>query len=273
MQNKKTLTAMLIAVSIFMLLAILSSAVLNNGLLAVISYTLGIIVAVMIVVMSMKDADKLYAPDIKTIGKRFRWYHKGGFRFQKAYKLWLEWKLGDCLRLWQEMLESGSFRNQEQGILEFFIARCYQLMGYAPNSIRYFEPAIEHGIDNDAIRIFYARALTSVGDFDGAVEQYGVLEERSCEESCLYTDIGRVYLKKGDGEKALGYFKLSMERFQNYAFALSGCAIAYLMLKNMPESERYVQLAILNHLDSPEDFYEYYEEVKKATFINSESQQ
>lgn len=270
MRNKKTLTATLSVVSIFMLLAILSSAILKNAVLSLIFCLSGIAVAAWIPLKNIKDEEKLYAPDIKIIGKNFRWYKRGGLRFKSAYECWLEWKLGDSLRLWQELLDGVPLSEEAQGIVEFFIARCYQLMGYAPNSIRYFEPAFEHGTDNDAIRIFYARALTSVGDFDGALEQYQILEERSCEESCLYTDIGLVYTKKGDGEKALHYFRLSMEKFQNYAFALSGCAIAYLLLKNMPESERYVQLAILNHLDSPEDFYQYYEEVKKATFINSE---
>ena len=82
-----------------------------------------------------------------------------------------------------------------------------------------------------------------------------------------------LWLKKGIAEKALEYFSLSAEKHMNYSFALGGCSLSYLLMKDFEKSRTYYSLAIVNGVPDMSGFKEYYAEIAnsvdyKADFLD-----
>ena len=82
--------------------------------------------------------------------------------------------------------------------------------------------------------------------------------------SYAYINIGMAYIKKGDGEKALEAFKKSIDSKYDYANALGGIAIAYLLLGDLDTSFEYYEMAIVNRISDINDYKSYYDEIKQV---------
>ena len=150
----------------------------------------------------------------------------------------------EALEKLREIGENGELSNDQRALLYYYTAKCYQLMGYPSNGAKYFRDAIELGFDQDDAYLLAARCLVQNGSFDEAVKNYNILISRDCVFDFLYTDIGIAYLKKGDGETALEYFKRSINEGKNYAFALGGCSLAYLRLGDLEKSNEFYKKAL-----------------------------
>lgn len=155
-------------------------------------------------------------------------------------------------------LEEKNLTESQRSVLCFYMGRCYQLMGYPSNGAKYFEQALEYGLELNDTYLLAARCLVQNGRYDKAVEYYNILLDRSCYFDFIYTDIGIAYLKKGDGEKALEYFNKSLDEGKNYSFALGGCSLAYLLMKDLEKSREYYKKALTCNMDDVNGFKIFY---------------
>lgn len=179
------------------------------------------------------------------------------------------YNFNDALDILKE-IEEGEEDGGRLSVVDFYMGRCYQLMGYPANGAKYFKEAIEKGLKLNDTYLLAARCLTQNGRFDEAVDCYKVLLERDCYFDFLYTDIGIAYLKKGDGESALEYFKKSVDEGKNYSFALGGCSLAYLQLKNLEESNNYYKKALLCNMDDINGFKIFYCNIAESVGLYDE---
>ncbi|MCM1328213.1 MAG: tetratricopeptide repeat protein [Ruminococcus sp.] len=155
-------------------------------------------------------------------------------------------------------------------VVKFYMGRCYQLMGYPANGARYFGEAIDNGLKLNDTYLLEARCLTQNGRFDEAVDCYKVLLERDCYFDFIYTDIGIAYLKKGDSENALSYFKRAVDEGKNYPFALGGCSLAYLQMKNLEESGKYYKKALMCNMEDLNGFKVFYCNIAESVGLYDE---
>lgn len=155
-------------------------------------------------------------------------------------------------------------------VVNFYMGRCYQLMGYPSNGARYFGEAIDKGLKLNDTYLLRARCLTQNGRFDEAVDCYKVLLERDCYFDFIYTDIGIAYLKKGDSESALTYFKRAVDEGKNYSFALGGCSLAYLQMKNLEESGKYYKKALMCNMEDLNGFKVFYCNIAESVGLYDE---
>lgn len=175
-----------------------------------------------------------------------------------------------------DMLKELAEDEQDSGrlaVLNFYTGRCYQLMGYPANGVIYYKKAIENGLDTNDTYLLAARCLTQNGRFDEAVEYYSVLLERDCYFDFIYTDMGIAYLKKGDGEKALENFEKSLDEGKNYAFALGGCSLACLLLKDLEKSNEYYKKALTCNMEDLNGFKTFYCNIAEAAGMLDEIDQ
>ena len=167
-------------------------------------------------------------------------------------------------------LEEKELPDDKRSVLCFYMGRCYQLMGYPSNGVRYFQEALEKGLKLSDTYLLTARCLTQNGRFDDALECYNALLEKDCYFDFIYTDMGIACLKKGDGEKALEYFTKSVDEGKNYSFALGGCSLAYLQMKDLDKSGEYYRKALTCNMDDVNGFKIFYCNIAEAVGLLDE---
>lgn len=172
-----------------------------------------------------------------------------------------------------KMSEENPMTDDEHAVLSNILGICYKLSGYPTNAALYFKKAIDLGLDTAEVYLDAARCFTAAGSFDEALSCYEHLSSLDPVPECVYNDIGMLWLKKGDGRRSLEYFSLSAEKHMNYSFALGGCSLAYLLMKDFEKSQSYYSLAVLNGVPDICGFKEYYAEIAnsvdfKADFLN-----
>lgn len=150
----------------------------------------------------------------------------------------------EALEKLKEVEQEEDLDEPQKAVLDYYLGKCYQYMGYPSNGAKYFRDAIDKGFASEDAYLFAARCLVANGSFDDAIYYYGSLISKGCVFDFIYTDVGLAYLKKGDGEKALEYFKRSLSEGKNYAFALGGCSLAYLQMKDLARSEEFYRKAL-----------------------------
>jgi tetratricopeptide (TPR) repeat protein len=178
-------------------------------------------------------------------------------RFRQCIRFISEGNMADALdelnRL-KEQTPSG----RENAVLCFYLGRCYQFMGYPTNAKKLFLEAIETGIDVDEVFTLCGREMVTCGDFAGAEAVYNKLLERKGTSEYVLTDLGMLYIKSNEPEKALQAFSNSIKNHMNYAFAMGGCALAYLLKKDTENASFFYSQAIINNIDDSDGFTEYY---------------
>ena len=86
---------------------------------------------------------------------------------------------------------SESLSMSESALLCFYIARCYDVMGFLPNAVRYYGLSEEKGFDKDLMKVLFARALGKMNDISEALERYNdILEKDNVYSPYIRTDIG-----------------------------------------------------------------------------------
>lgn len=172
-----------------------------------------------------------------------------------------------------KMSEENPMTDDEHAVLSNILGICYKLSGYPTNAALYFSKAIDLGLDTAEVYLDAARCYTAAGSFDEALSCYDHLSSLDPVPECVYNDIGMLWLKRGDGSRSLEYFSLSAEKHMNYSFALGGCSLAYLLMKDFEKSRSYYSLAVLSGVPDISGFKEYYAEIAnsvdfKADFLN-----
>ena len=202
--------------------------------------------------------------DADLIGNAF-----GGFRKQdRLFAAGLELYAKERARAALEQFHAAKdydLTDQEQGVLAFYIGRCYQMLRCPSNAVGYYETALEKGFSAHYAKLFEARSYAEGGDYERSFRLFNELLENDPPEDFyfLYTDIGFLFIRQKKPDAAVEWFEKSIEKRQNYAFALSGMAIASLQKGDFPAAQDYHYKALMNHLDEPASFRKYYEETRR----------
>ncbi len=194
-----------------------------------------------------------------------RYFHKGLAAME-------EHELGLAINYFKQS-EENPMTDDEHAVLSNILGICYKLSGYPTNAALYFSKAIDLGLDTAEIYLDAARCYTAAGSFDEALACYEHLSSLDPVPECVYNDIGLLWLKRGDGKRSLEYFTLSAEKHMNYSFALGGCSLAYLLMRDYEKSRSYYSLAVLSGVPDLSGFKEYYAEIAnsvdfKADFLD-----
>ena len=159
---------------------------------------------------------------------------------------------------------ADQLENGEAAINAFYIGRCYELMGYYPNALKYYAQAKNLGFSDKVLPFLTARCTGANGDTGEAVELYmEVLSDRKSPfRNYVRTDIGRMYVRNDQPEEALKWYDEAINKRQNYSEALGGAAIATALLGQTESSEKLFRMAILNRINDPVSFTAYYRTVR-----------
>lgn len=203
--------------------------------------------------------------DLRIMGGAFRGKSKADREFRDALIKHANSHLLEALDGYKELLDCN-MSDEERGVLNFYIGRCYQTMGYPANAAKFFREAEAAGMTNNELYLYTARNYGAMGEYETAEEYFSRLIGNPAYETIL-CDMGMMYIKKGDGERALECFQKSMREGKEYNFCLGGCAIAYLLMGDMENSKKYYEQAILSNTDN-DGFKSYYADV--AALNNTE---
>jgi len=206
--------------------------------------------------------------DDEIIGDNFIGFRKKDKCFAKAMEYLFAKDVKKAVDIFLE-IKDMEISQSEKSVVYFYIARCYQLMGYFSNALTNYENAADAGFRNDLLPIFMARCSADMGETERAVEFYtSALNEENRYASIIRTDIGRMYLIENDGKNALKWFLEAVEKHEDYSNALGGCAIAYTLLHDLESGEDYYKKALLNKIPNSKDFTSYYKEIQAAVILD-----
>lgn len=197
-------------------------------------------------------------------------HHFSGFRtVDKLFCAGMEEYAADHIRqaldCFLEVQADFTLTAGETGVLCFYLGRCYQILQCPSNAITYYQKARENGFSKPFSMLFEARSCTESGDFENAFRLFQALIDNDPPKEFyfLYTDVGYLFLRQKKPEEAEAWFQRSIELKQNYAFALSGMAIAALQKGDFPAAQDYHYKALINRLENAANFRKYFAETKK----------
>ena len=221
---------------------------------------------------SIKYAGAVYHRyDEDIIGSAFTGLNRKSSMFEMGMEMFHKRYFGDALEVFTQ-LDGDDFpkTREEQGVLDFYRGRCYDLMGWNPNAVNCYENAGKFGFDIPELPIFLARCHAENGNTSKALEMFRDImdsHKKYCER--MRVEIGRMYIKLNDGENALKWFNEAIDRRECYANALGGAAIAYTLLRNFDKGEELYRMALLNNIDDPTGYSDYYKEIQAAVLLEA----
>ena len=86
---------------------------------------------------------------------------------KKAWKTFDKGEFQSSIEIYNDILEN----DPNDGMANFFVAESYRQSNRIPESEPYYKKAIDNGVRNDSVRLFYAFALKSNGKYDEAHNQ------------------------------------------------------------------------------------------------------
>lgn len=202
--------------------------------------------------------------DAHLIGKAFGGFRKQDKLFCEGMDAYAANRPRMALELFLEV-QKFELTPQETGVLSFYIGRCYQLLGCPSNAAGFYRTARENGFSEPFSLLFEARSCSESGDFDHSLELFQTLLDNDPPKEFyfLYTDIGYLFIRQKKPDEAEKWFRLSMEKQQNYAFALSGMAIVSLQRGDFSTAQDYHYKALVNRLEDASSFRKYYQDTKQ----------
>lgn len=216
-------------------------------------------------VFVLYKSGSIHRIDADIIGNNFIGFGKKSRNFRKAVEDFCNDDFPKAINELKDIEEKYNLSDSENGVLCFYMARCYDIMSYYPNALNYYEKAEKSGFSDESIILFKANCIGASGDTEQALSIYNdILNSDNRYSIYVRTYIGRMYLENRQPEKALKWYLEAVEKRENYAMALGGCSLAYLMLGNNEESRKYYQYAIINNMSDLEGFKAYYKEISES---------
>ena len=216
-------------------------------------------------VFVLYKSGSIHKIDADIIGNNFIGFGKKSRNFRKAVEDFCNDDFPKAINELKDIEEKYNLSDSENGVLCFYMARCYDIMSYYPNALNYYEKAEKSGFSDESIILFKANCIGASGDTEQALSIYkDILNSDNRYSIYVRTYIGRMYLENRQPEKALKWYLEAVEKRENYAMALGGCSIAYLMLGNKEESRKYYQYAVINNMSDLEGFKAYYKEISES---------
>ncbi|MDR0946909.1 MAG: hypothetical protein LBM87_04070 [Ruminococcus sp.] len=195
--------------------------------------------------------------DRRIIGDTFSGLKKSARLFSRSYKELMSGNFATALDGFNEV-KAMKLSPKEKAVLFFFLGKTYELMGYPTNSANFFKDSIDQGISFDEVYIKCGRMMVACGNFSGAEDVYNELLSRETYLDTVYTDLGMAFLKADEPDRALEAFSSALKRNLNYAFALGGMAVAYLLKKDAENANFFYAKAVLNNIEELDGFTDYY---------------
>lgn len=204
--------------------------------------------------------------DEALIGNAFGGFSKRDRLFCRGLEAYSKAKARLALEIFQTVYREFTLDRTEQGVCEFYIGRCYQLLRCPSNAVGYYKDALEHGFSEAEAMIFLARSYCDNGDFDESYAVYQTLLEKELPQTMQFvcTDMGFLYLKQYQPETAVKWFQDAMKRSESYPFALGGMAIALLQLGKFRKARTMATLAVTNRMPDAAYFRQYFSEVEQT---------
>lgn len=216
-------------------------------------------------VFVLYKSGSIHKIDADIIGNNFIGFGKKSRNFRKAVEDFCNDDFPKAINELKDIEEKYNLSDSENGVLCFYMARCYDIMSYYPNALNYYEKAEKSGFSDESIILFKANCIGASGDTEQALSIYNdILNSDNRYSIYVRTYIGKMYLENRQPEKALKWYLEAVEKHENYAMALGGCSLAYLMLGNNEESRKYYQYAIINNMSDLEGFKAYYKEISES---------
>lgn len=216
-------------------------------------------------VFVLYKSGSIHKIDADIIGNNFIGFGKKSRNFRKAVEDFCNDDFPKAINELKDIEEKYNLSDSENGVLCFYMARCYDIMSYYPNALNYYEKAEKSGFSDESIILFKANCIGASGDTEQALSIYNdILNSDNRYSIYVRTYIGKMYLENRQPEKALKWYLEAVEKRENYAMALGGCSLAYLMLGNNEESRKYYQYAIINNMSDLEGFKAYYKEISES---------
>ena len=180
-------------------------------------------------------------------------------------------ELADGIDYLKEAMECDC-TDHEKAVASFYIGNTYRLMGYNTNAANYFQDAVDLGLNDEKYMVDFllARCHVENGAYQKALDIYDGLAEKADREGIfqyLYTDYGMCYLAMGEYEKAFESFTRSILEGRNYVFALGGCALAQLGLKDLEKSREYYAKALAANMFDVVGFKQYYCKIAESVGV------
>jgi tetratricopeptide (TPR) repeat protein len=207
--------------------------------------------------------------DKRIIGSNFEGIAPYCRMFHRSYKQLVEGDIADALNGFITVKDS-KIKKTEMAVVCYFLGRCYQHMGYPTNAANYFRESIDNGIGIDEVYTLCGREMVACGNFTAAEQVYNELLSTESKSDYIYTDIGMLFIKANEPEKALEAFSTSIKKHMNYAFAMGGCALAYVLKKDSANAKFFYGQAIINNIDDVEGFTEYYLSVAETQGLSDD---
>lgn len=219
------------------------------------------------ILVRLKNVGSIHKIDADVIGNNFIGFSKKSRSFRKTVEYLKDYNFPKAVNEFKNIEENynNNLSDSEKAVLYFYIADCYRIMHYYPNALKYYEMSKNMGFSNDVLILSTARCLGRSGDTEQALLLYNdILNSDNIYSIYVRTYIGKMYLENRQPEKALKWYLEAVEKHENYAMALGGCSIAYLMLGNKEESRKYYQYAVINNMSDLKGFKAYYKEISES---------
>ena len=198
--------------------------------------------------------------DEKLVGKAFGGFGKRDRLFCRAMQ---ECAAGEVRQALDHFLAVGDFEmnTEENGVLAFYIGRCYQLLKTPANAAYHFQRARENGFSKPYAMLFEARSCEQSGDYDRAFAIYQELlsEELPFDFDHVYADVGFLYIRQNAPREAAKWFRRSLDKGVCVPYALSGMSIAALLAGQYPQAQALRMRALLCGVDAPDDYKAVYD--------------
>lgn len=207
--------------------------------------------------------------DENIIGGAFTGVDKDSRMFEAGVHTFMSGDFEGALEYFTDLdADNSGLSDEEQGVLSFYRGRCYQIMNMFPNAAANYDNAVKHGFKLDELPLFRARCCLEMGETERAVSiMKEILDTDHKYSSHARYEIGNIYLKSSDHETALKWFSEAIERHECYAEALGGAAVCYNLSKDFQKGEEYYKMAMLNNIENPNEFMNYYKKVQAAVIL------
>lgn len=226
---------------------------------------LDVVVIISAIFVHLQKSGSIHKIDADIIGNNFIGFGKKSRNFRKAVEDFFNENFPKAVDELKDIEEKYNLSDSENAVLCFYIARCYHIMRYYTHAMNYYEKAEKFGFSHHFFMLFKANCIGDSGDTEKALDIYNMYLEPD-DEYFIYikTNIGKMYLENRQPEKALKWYLEAVEEKLNYATALGGCSLAYLMLGDNENSKKYYQYAIINNIEDLDGFKDYYKEISEG---------
>lgn len=161
---------------------------------------------------------------------------------------------------------SDKTTDMEKAVNAYYLGRCYYLLGYLPNALRYFELSSKRGLTHPAARYMTAKVTGAMGEIENAKEMLMVILDDKDDPFSNYVryEIGNIYLRNNDPETAMKWYEESMKRHEHVKSVAVAASLACLMMHDISRAEEMKRLALVNGIPDASKYIAVFNHMKDS---------